>query len=282
MKNEDKQFISLLNDYQKLNLSDVINYASLNEALISHHSTAIEGSSLTMEESLLLLTEGLTAKGKSLHDHFMVRDHHNALLWVIEQARLKTEVSSDFLRKLSSIVLKNTGGVINAMAGSYDSSKGDFRKSNVYVGTRYFVNYAKVEREVEKFVDWLNKEIEKNDLSKIDVHNLAFDAHYKLVTIHPFADGNGRTSRLLMNYILARFKLPLAMLFKEDKAEYYKALEECRISSEETTAPIRNFMYQQQKKYLEQEIGKYRKIEHTSKISEKKSDEKKRSRGRRL
>lgn len=278
MSKEIEQFTSLLNDYQRLNLSDVINYVSLNEALISHHSTAIEGSSLTVEESVLLLTEGITANGKPLHDHYMVKDHHNALLWVVEQAKHKKDISIEFIQTLSSIVLKNTGSVINTIAGTYDSSKGDFRKSNVYVGSRYFTNYLKVEKEVADFVQWLNKEIRKENQSAKDVYNLAFDAHYKFVTIHPFADGNGRTSRLLMNYILARFNLPLAMLFKEDKAEYYKALEQCRVSDKETTAPIREFMYKQQKKYLEQEISKYRKMEQSLEVKK----EPKRSRGRRM
>lgn len=252
-----EKFLKLLNEYRGLNLLDVINYELINEALISYHSTAIEGSSLTEEETILLITEGITAKGKPLVHHNMVQDHQKALEWIIGKAKLKSKVTPEFIQKLSSFVMRNTGGEINAMAGTYDSSKGDWRKSNVYVGARYFINFQKVEREVNDFTAWLEpKLISVNKES--DIYNLAFDAHYKLVTIHPFADGNGRTARLLMNYILAYHNLPLAILYKEDKAEYFNALEACRKGNVENTLPIREFMYKEQIKYMEEEINKYK------------------------
>jgi Fic family protein len=252
-----ERFLGLLQEYRSLNLSDAINYELIHEALISYHSTALEGSSLTEEETLLLITEGITAKGKPIAHHNMVQDHQKALEWILNKAKVRAEVTPAFIQELSSYVMKNTGSVINAMAGMYDSSKGDWRKSNVYVGTRYFTNFQKVEREVNEFVAWLNPKL-KAKKTELEVYNLAFDAHYKLVTIHPFADGNGRTSRLLMNYILAYHNLPLAILYTEDKAEYYNALEECRKGDVENTKPIREFMYNEQIKYLEEEINKYK------------------------
>ena len=252
-----QKFQQLLNEYINLNLNEVLNYELINEAMISYHSTAIEGSSLTEEETILLITEGIVAKGKPIVHHNMVTDHQKALEWVLQQAKNKVDVTPQFIQNLSSKVMSNTGSVINAMAGTYDSSKGDFRKSQVYVGTRYFVSYQKVEKLVGEFCEWLNPQI-KTAQTDIDKYNLAFDVHYKLVTIHPFADGNGRTSRLLMNYILAYHNLPLANLYMEDKADYYKALEECRKPEHETTGPIRDFMYNEQIKYFSQEIKKYK------------------------
>jgi Fic family protein len=253
------QFLKLLEEYNSLNLSDVLNYELINEALISHHSTAIEGSSLTVEETILLLTKGITAKGKPVVHHNMVTDHQAALEWILEQAKSKRDVTPEFIQKLSSLVMKTTGGIINAMAGSYDSSKGDFRKSNVYVGPRYFLSYQKVEQAVSDFSEWLNSNL--HDVETIsDKYNLAFDAHYKIVTIHPFADGNGRTARLLMNYVLAYHNLPLAMLYKENKADYYQALEDCRKYEKDITSPIREFMYKEQVRYLQEEIKKYKEM----------------------
>ena len=93
-----------------------------------------------------------------------------------------------------------------------------------------------------------------------EIYQLAFDAHFYLVSIHPFADGNGRTSRLLMNYILSYHQLPLATIFKEDKLEYYQALEASRPVDEDepNLQPIREFMFAQQNKYLSLEIEKYK------------------------
>ena len=87
-----------------------------------------------------------------------------------------------------------------------------------------------------------------------EIYNLAFDAHFSLVTIHPFGDGNGRVSRLLMNYVLAYHKQPLALIFAEDKVDYIKALEDSR--NQESYVSFRNFMYSQQTKFYEQEIQK--------------------------
>lgn len=250
------RFIDLLNKYKKLHLNDVINYQLMNEILISHHSTGIEGSSLTEMESRILITEGITAKGKPLEDHNMVKDHQDALVWMLEIAKKQRAIAPAFIQELSARVMKSTGSVINATAGTYDSSKGEWRKSNVYVGDRYFVNYQKVENEVYKLCSKLNADLQKVKTEK-EIYELAFDAHFYLVSIHPFADGNGRTSRLLMNYILAFHNQPLAIIYKEDKQSYFEALEKSRQDENLDLSPIRNFLFGQQIKYLMNEISKY-------------------------
>ncbi|MDR2847524.1 MAG: Fic family protein, partial [Bacteroidales bacterium] len=173
----------------------------MNEILISYHSTAIEGSSLTEEEARLLLLDGTTAKGKPLTDHNMVVDHLTAFQYTIEQANQRKEITPAFIQSINAHVMKTTGSVINAMSGSYDSSKGDWRKSMVHVGDRYFSNYQKVPQEVAELCRKITSRIDTVK-TPIDIYLLAFEAHFRLVSIHPFADGNGRTSRLLMNYIL--------------------------------------------------------------------------------
>ncbi len=253
-----ERFEKLLNRFNELDIRNAINFELMNEIHISHHSTAIEGSSLTEEETLLLLTEGITAKGKPLQDHNMVKDHQEALIQTLDLARQKKDITSPIIQAMSAWVMKTTGGIINASAGSYDSSKGDFRKSMVHVGARYFANYQKIPREVEMLCEEINCRI-KGLKTVEEIYDLAFDAHFYLVSIHPFADGNGRVSRLLMNYILEYHNQPLAIIFKEDKLDYYKALEEARKDDEINIQAFRNFMYEQQEKYLEQEIRKVEK-----------------------
>lgn len=117
--------------------------AEWNEIFISHHSTAIKGSSLTEEECRLLIVDGITAKGKPLYDYNMVKDHFEALRFIVEEAKKKREITPVFIQDISVHVMRTTGSIIHSSAGDYDSSKGDWRKSSVHVGDRYFVNYQK-------------------------------------------------------------------------------------------------------------------------------------------
>lgn len=87
--------------------------------------------------------------------------------------------------------------------------------------------------------------------------NLSFDAHFDLVTVHPFYDGNGRTSRLLMNYLQQRNNLPLGLVFKEDKTDYFEALIETRKQED----IFRGFMHAQYQKLLIQEIDKFKEVQ---------------------
>lgn len=247
----------LLDEFNELHIRDAVNYELMNEIFISHHSTAIEGSSLTEEESRLLIVDGITAKGKPLSDHNMVKDYYDALQFIVSSAREKRRITPEFIQQISAHVMHGTGGVINAPAGSYDSSKGEWRKSAVHVGERYFTSYNKVEREIKKLCEELNDRIGQVSIPR-KIYQLAFDAHFYLVSIHPFADGNGRVSRLLMNYILAYHDLPLATIFVEDKSEYYKALEDSRKEENTDLSPIRAFLFAQQEKHLSGEIEKFK------------------------
>lgn len=89
----------LLEQFYELKLKDAVNFELMNEIFISHHSTAIEGSSLTEEESRLLIVDGITAKGKPLYDHNMVKDHFEALRFIVEEARKKREITPVLYRK---------------------------------------------------------------------------------------------------------------------------------------------------------------------------------------
>jgi len=175
-----------------------------------------EGSSLTYQESSLLLTDGLTAKGKPLNDQNMVKDHFDALNFILDEAKKQTLLTPEFIRLLASKVMKTTGGEVNVAVGSFDTSKGDFRKCAVRVGERYFAAYQKVPDKVQEICDMINKRLSSAKTPQ-EIYDLAFDAHFRLVSVHPFGDGNGRTSRLLMNYILALKNQPLVCVYKEDK-----------------------------------------------------------------
>ena len=254
---DDKNIISLLEKFKKLELSKNIDFDKFNQYAITHHSSTIEGSTLTEIETRLLLDEGITPKGKPLLHSLMVQDHYSALLFIINAEKDNKPITTDFIQQINSVVMKQTGNIYNTVFGEVDSSKGMFRKGNVSAGNTYFVSYDKVETLVKKLCEKINERMP--DKSIIQQLNTSIDAHFDLVTIHPFYDGNGRTSRLLMNYLQLHASLPMAIVFKEDKVEYFEALEQTR--QQEDINIFRKFMYSQYAKYLQQEIAKYEKLQ---------------------
>lgn len=250
----DGSIISLLEKFQSLNLSDNIDFDKFNQYAITHHSVTIEGSTLTEIETRLLLDEGITPAGKPLLHSLMVKDHYDALLYVIKQVAAKTTITPAFLQSINAAVMKQTGSVYQTVFGELDGSKGVFRKGNVSAGDTYFVGYDKVEGMVNKLCSTTTEKMVA-DISVTEKINICFDAHFDLVTIHPFYDGNGRTSRLLMNYLQLYFGLPMSIVFKEDKAAYFEALQQTRLKEDITI--FRSFMYGQYVKYLLMEIEKF-------------------------
>ena len=243
--------------YNGLRLDEMKDYKKFYIYSIIAHSTAIEGSTLTEKDTQLLFDEGIVVKGKTIVEHLMNLDLKGAYEYAVSEAAKKTKITPDFLKQLNSLVMKNTGGIHNLAIGTFDSSKGDYRLCGVTagVGGKSYMDCKKVPGNVIRLCEEINKRLDSKDLKEI--YHLAFDAHFNLVTIHPWVDGNGRTSRLLMNYIQFYQDVVPTKIYKENKGEYIKALEESRES--ETTAPFRNFMANQHLKTLRQAITNYKK-----------------------
>jgi len=124
---------------------------------------------------------------------------------------------------------------------------------NVHAGNSSFPNYDKIPRLLDDLVSHIATALPQVKGFKA-VHDLAFEAHYQLVSIHPWAEGNGRTSRLLMNYIQHFYGEPLSVVHLEDKAAYFNALEKTR--STKNPKVFSTFMYSQLEKHLKSEIKK--------------------------
>lgn len=257
----------IIAEYLSLELDDVVDHRKFSEYALTHHSTSIEGSTLTETDTQLLLDEGITPKGKPLEHSLMVKDHNEALQYVLKMAGEKKSLSLELIREINARVLKSTGKIYYTPLGTVDSSKGEFRKGNVSAGGHYFPNFDKVEKLTTKLVEHLRKEI-KNVNSVKEQVELANAAHFDLVSIHPFYDGNGRTSRLLMNYIQSFFKLPLGRVHKEDRAGYFEALTEAR--KKEDINIFQEFMNKQYKKTLLKEIEDYRLMKNGATLLPKK------------
>lgn len=250
--------LTLIERYNKLGITDVVDHEKFHMISIVHHSTVLEGSTLTEVETQVLIEEGLTPKGKPLSHSLMVTDHYTALQFALKEARSGRTLSIGLIQELNAMVMKNTGMVYHTMLGTVDGTKGEFRKGNVTAGNTYFPNFDKVAAMTGDMVNHI-KGMVKDNLDLSEQVNLSFDAHYNLVSIHPFFDGNGRTSRLLMNYIQAYYQLPLAIVRQESKAEYIQALIDTR--SREDINVFRTFMTDEYTKFLKDEINKYEKLQ---------------------
>ena len=225
--NREKKLLSLLTQFKELGINQQIDYNKFYLYSIITHSTAIEGSTVTEIENQLLFDEGISAKDRSMTEQLMNLDLKAAYEQSIAFAKSHSDITVEMLKKLSSVVLKNTGTTYQTALGEFSSANGDLHLLNVTAGTggRSYMNYSKVLIKLSELCKNINQR--RKALSKaniIECYKLSFDAHFHLVTIHPWADGNGRMSRLLMNQLQFEFRLIPTNINKDRKAEYIEAL----------------------------------------------------------
>ncbi|MFR9540778.1 MAG: Fic family protein [Rikenellaceae bacterium] len=253
------KLISLLTEFKLLGIDKQIDYDKFHLYSMITHSTAIEGSTVTEIENQLLFDEGISAKGRSMAEQLMNVDLKAAYDESISYANKGLDLSVEMLKKLSAMVMKNTGTTYNTMLGEFSSANGDLRLLNVTagVGGRSYMNYAKVPQKLEEFCKAINerrKSINRNDI--IECYKLSFDVHYLLVTIHPWADGNGRMSRLVMNQVQFELGIFPTIIHKDHKVEYIEALVATR--EQEDIEIFRKFMFEEHCRNIEGAIAKYK------------------------
>ena len=252
---------AILAKYRSLGISQQIDYDKFYLYSIITHSTAIEGSTVTEIENQLLFDEGISAKGKPLVEQLMNLDLKHAYEQSIRWAKEHKPFSVEMLKQLSALVMKNTGSVYSTLQGEFDSSKGDLRLVGVTAGAggRSYMNFLKVPARLADFCNEINRrrELLLENPSEMDAYLLSFDAHNILVGIHPWVDGNGRMSRLIMNHLQFEFGLVPTKIMTDDKAAYIESLNTSR--EEESMLPFQSFMLQEHIKNLKAEIEQYKK-----------------------
>lgn len=248
----------LVTRYRELGIDNQIDYDKFYLYSLITHSTAIEGSTITELENQIMFDHGVSLKGKSIEEQSMNLDLKAAYEKSIELAKQHKPITIDMLISLSALVMKNTGKEYKTVLGDFSSSRGELRLLNVTagVGGRSYMNYSKVPAKLAEFCGSLNVErVKASEMSVDELYQLTFDAHYNLVTIHPWADGNGRMARLVMNMLQFEFGLIPAKILKDDKEEYIKALVATR--EDDNLDIFRGFMTNMMEQNLKNEITTY-------------------------
>ena len=183
---------------------------------LTYTSNAIEGNTLSRAETALVVEKGLTIGGKSITEHLEAINTASALDFVKEQIKRKPcYLREKDILKIHEIILDR---IDRENAGIY-------RRVSVRISGSAVVlpNPRKVQDLMDNFFKWLKNE------TKMHAVELASEAHYRFVSIHPFIDGNGRTARLLMNMILMMKGFPPAIIRKNDRLAYIKSLEKAQL-----------------------------------------------------
>ena len=248
----------LVERYRQLGIDQQIDYDKFYLYSLITHSTAIEGSTITEVENQIMFDHGVSIKGKSLVEQSMNLDLKVAYEKAIEYAKNHTPITIDLLVTLSALLMKNTGKEYKTALGDFSSARGELRLLNVTAGFggHSYMSYNKVPAKLEEFCRQLNADRQKaSEMSIDELYRLTFDAHYNLVTIHPWADGNGRMARLVMNMLQFEFGLIPAKILNDDKEEYIKSLIATR--EEEDLKIFSDFMTTMMEKNLTEEIEAY-------------------------
>ena len=189
---------------------------------LTYNSNAIEGSSLSLEDTNLILNEGLVPKDKTLREINEAKNHKLAINFI---NNYRGDLDELFILKLHSIILKD---ISERFAGRYRETSVRIFRSDVN-----FPDASKVPQLVKNIVYWY-----KTNKNKMHPFEMAILFSIKFVSIHPFIDGNGRTSRLIMNFLLKRKNYPWINIYMKQRADYLKVV---RQANDENYKPILEF-----------------------------------------
>lgn len=205
-----------LSSIQAQNLEEVFNIE------YTYDSNRIEGNTMTLSETALVLQKGVTIDGRTLQEHLEIVNHRDALDYVKDIVHGQEELNKRVLLDIHSLVLQ----------GIKRNDAGKFRQENVTIGGSVHTppDFLQVPNYIDKYFEFYEKN--KDSLHPVI---LSADMHEKLVTIHPFVDGNGRTSRLVMNMLLMKHGYPIAIISgdRKQRHEYYDSLENVRVNRQE-------------------------------------------------
>ena len=233
-----------LDSFRPFNTAQLTNLQEAFDTEYTYESNRIEGNTLTLMETDLVIHKGMTIEGKPLKDHFEAVNHLHAIQYIRELVQNKIAFNSKTLLDIHALILQ---GIDRFNAGVY-------RRINVRIsGSRHVCPaYEKVPDKMDAYFLWYTTH--KNSLHPVQ---LASEMHEKLVSIHPFVDGNGRTARLVMNLMLLQNGYPITVIASDrtKRTQYYNSLEACHLSADNDNSQFKLLVAEYVKvwvcKYLE-------------------------------
>ena len=220
-------------------------------------SNAIEGSTLTLGETIFFLQHGITAEGKSFKDYLDAKNHSEAIDFVFDLVTQERPLSIGVIKEINALLLngvKYTPAIDQfGNPAKKKATPGAFKNAPNHVlqpdgSIQYYVAPLQVEAEMETLINWM---LEKTNNGTHPLITAAL-GHYNMVRIHPFDDGNGRGARLLMNLILIQKGFPPAILKDEERRKYIDSITKAdRGDASEFVEYIAQSLFQTQESILE-------------------------------
>ncbi|MDB5159582.1 MAG: Fic family protein, partial [Mucilaginibacter sp.] len=196
----------------------------------NYNSNAIEGNKLSYGETAAFLSEGITAKGKPLKDHLDIRGHNEAISFLLDIVKETRPISEADIRALHKMILVESYEVKAQTASGVPTTKrislGEYKTSPNHVKTstgelHYYASPEETPAKMQELMDWYTTISADKSIHSIVIAALF---HHKFVAIHPFDDGNGRLSRILMNLIVMQNGYPPVVIKMDDRQNYYALL----------------------------------------------------------
>ena len=197
----------------------------------NYHSNHLEGNSLTYGETKALILFGITAQGKPLKDTLEITGHNEAINWVIDLVKGERPLTENFIRELHTLLIKEPYEVDAITPDGKPTKKlikvGSYKTTANHVKTKtgeifYFATPEETPAKMFDLLNWYSQKAKEENANPILV---SAEFHYRFIRIHPFDDGNGRTARIIMNFILMQFGFPPVIIKTDDKANYFAALQ---------------------------------------------------------
>lgn len=189
----------------------------------TYDSNRIEGNTLTLRETDIVINKGLTVGGKTMREHLEATNHYEAILYIKELVEQKETITESLIKNIHALILR---GIDRENAGRY-------RSVPVAIsGSRHIPPQPwQVPKLMEDFIHWFQHESDQWHPVL-----MAAEAHERIATIHPFIDGNGRTARLLMNLILLQQGYTITNIpgDTQNRLTYYDALEQCNLGNDKS------------------------------------------------
>ena len=215
-KKEKEELSKIKEKYKKESKTNFQNKYETFLAQFTYDSNAIEGNTLSLQETSFILFENRTPKGKSLREINEVLNHKQAFDFILSY---KKDIDKKFICEIQRIIVKNT------LREDLENQIGKYRDIQVYIRGANFIppSFKKSKKELANLLRWYN-------INKNKIHPLITASYFHVAfeSIHPFVDGNGRTGRLLMNFILHKYNYPMINIPNKRRLGYYSCLEESR------------------------------------------------------